>query len=361
MSNKGQVSTIGLVLLIVGIMIGAGVGYFVAPKGVSQEGYDAMKTERDQLQTKVDGYEQLDKVTFRLDWLSAAQQSPWFLGEAEGFFEDEQIDLEIISGSGSSDSIKEVGAKSVTFALCDTLVLVQGVADNEMPVRAVGVYYVKTPISLISLNESDITELSDIIGKKIGVVIQSTTYQGLKAVCAANGIDFEEDLEKITVGFGVTPLLVGQVDVLTAFTMNEPNDAITKGYEVNEIMISDYGVELYGLTIITHLDTIEDNPDLVRRFVRASVRSIEHAILHPQMSVDALLEAVPDARPDFEALAMEKMVNIGLLQDEITGDMGTCYSTEEKWTAAQDLIYSLGLIETTLEDVSAFFTNEFLP
>ena len=360
--------------LIIGLVIGAAVGYVMkpvqppGPEWISRKEYDTLKSERDslmeerdELQAKVDAYEEVTHVTFRLDWLAAAQQSPWFLGKAEGYFEDEEINLEIIGGSGSSDSIKEVAAKSVDFALCDTLVLVQGIADKKMPVKAVAVYYIKTPISMIALKESGITKLGDIIGKKVGTKIGSTTYQGLQAVCAANGIDPETDIQFVSVGFGVEPLLVGQVDVLMAFTMNEPTDAISQGYEVNEIMISDYGVQLYGLTIIAHTDTVRDNPDLVRRFLRASVRSIEHAMLHPQIAVDALLKAKPDLRPEQERMAMEKMIASGILQDEITETNGTGYSTEKKWEAAQNVVYSVGLIETKVDDVNVFFTNDYLP
>src|ERR1051326_4121974 len=76
------------------------------------------------------------KVTFRLDWKPGAQQAVFYYARERGYYTQEGIDLQIIPGSGSSDSVKQVGSKAVDLALADALSMVQGAAQR-VPVKSV--------------------------------------------------------------------------------------------------------------------------------------------------------------------------------------------------------------------------------
>jgi NitT/TauT family transport system substrate-binding protein len=76
------------------------------------------------------------KVKIRLDWKGGAQHAPFYLGKQNGYYRDEGLDLDVISGSGSSDTIKQIGSKAVEFGLVDALVLVQG-AQQRVPARSI--------------------------------------------------------------------------------------------------------------------------------------------------------------------------------------------------------------------------------
>src|ERR1700730_14277658 len=91
----------------------------------------------------------LNKVRVRLDWKGGGQHSPFYLAKQSGFYQDEGIDLEIVSGSGSSDVVKQVGAGAVEFGLADALVLTQA-AQQRVPLKAIAAYYLRTPICVIS-------------------------------------------------------------------------------------------------------------------------------------------------------------------------------------------------------------------
>ena len=71
------------------------------------------------------------KVKIRLDWKGGAQHAPFYFGKQRGFYRAEVLDLDVYSGSGSSDTIKQVGSKAVEFGLVDALVLVQGARKSR--------------------------------------------------------------------------------------------------------------------------------------------------------------------------------------------------------------------------------------
>ena len=131
------------------------------------------------------------KVSIRLDWKPGAQHAPFYYAKDKGYYTAAGIDLQIIPGSGSSDSVKQAGAKAVDFALVDALVLVQG-AEQRVPVKAIAAYYERTPIVLMSPKAKPVTEVKQLLGDvKLGSKKGSATFQGLVALLGAHNIKME--------------------------------------------------------------------------------------------------------------------------------------------------------------------------
>jgi hypothetical protein len=82
------------------------------------------------------------------------------------------------------------------------------------------------------------------------------TFQALIALLSANNIPLEQ-VKLVDVGFGVAPLLVGQVDALMGFTTSETVEAESAGMQINVMPISGFGVDVYGLTIVGNSSLIE--------------------------------------------------------------------------------------------------------
>ena len=213
------------------------------------------------------------KVKMRLDWKGGAQHAPFYLGQQRGFYKQEGIDLEVISGSGSSDTIKQIGSKAVEFGLVDALVLVQGV-QQRVPAKSLAAYYQRTPIVLISPKAKPVTDPRQLLeGIRLGSKKGSATFQGLVALLSANGMQLEQ-IKLVDIGFGVQPMLVKQVDAIMGFSMNEPIEAESAGMPVTLMPISNYGVKTYGLTIASNPDFMQQKPEVVKGFMKATVRSV---------------------------------------------------------------------------------------
>ena len=188
------------------------------------------------------------KVKIRLDWKAGAQHAPFYLGKQRGLLQGRGHRSRCHLGSGSSDTVKQIGSKAVEFGLVDALVLVQG-AQQRVPAKSIAAYYQRTPIVLISPQAKPVTNPRQLLdGIKLGSKKGSATFQGLIALLAANKMTLEQ-IKLVDIGFGVQPLLVKQVDAIMGFSMNEPIEAESAGMAVSLMPISDYGVNTYGLTI----------------------------------------------------------------------------------------------------------------
>jgi NitT/TauT family transport system substrate-binding protein len=296
------------------------------------------------------------KVKIRLDWKGGAQHAPFYLGKQRGFFKEEGIDLDVISGSGSSDTIKQVGSKAVEFGLVDALVLVQG-TQQRVPAKSIAAYYQRTPIVLISPKAKPVTDPKQLLeGIKLGSKKGSATFQGLVALLSANGIQLEQ-IKLVDIGFGVQPLLVKQVDAIMGFSMNEPVEAESGGMPVTLMPISNYGVNTYGLTIVSHPELMQQKPALVKAFMKATLRAVAETMKDPAGAIAAVKAAVDETDVKREAKVLEQTIPYWKSKETEEGGFG--WQTEQRWRDTIEVARKLGLIETTLktEDV---YANTFL-
>jgi len=296
------------------------------------------------------------KVKIRLDWKGGAQHAPFYFGQQRGFYKEEGLDLDIISGSGSSDTIKQVGSKAVEFGLVDALVLAQG-AQQRVPAKSIAAYYQRTPIVLISPAAKPVTSPRQLLtGIKLGSKKGSATFQGLEALLSANGMTLEQ-IKLVDIGFGVQPLLVKQVDAIMGFSMNEPIEAESGGMAVTLMPIADYGVNAYGLTLVANPDYMKRKPEIVGAFLKATLRSVAETQKNPAGAVAAVAAAVAETDVKHETKVLEHTIPYWQGQDTETHGFG--WQTETRWRDTIDIARKLGLIETDLrpEDM---FANTYL-
>jgi len=284
----------------------------------------------------------LTKVSFRLDWKAGGQHAPFYLGKARGFYAAEGIDLAIIGGSGSSDSVKQLGAGAVDLALVDALVMVQA-AEQGVPIKSFAVYYQRTPIVMLSPKAKPLTDPKQLLaGAKIGSKRASATYQGLTALLAVNNIDIKK-VNLVDIGFGVQPLLVGQVDALMGFTMNEVIEAESAGMAVTELSIADYGVNAYGLTLASNEKFLRSSPEVVRAFMRATRRAVEASASDSAGAIQAVAAAASETDSTREAKVLAKTLPFWSAKGVPVSAFGA--QTLQGWQQTVETAQRVGLVE----------------
>jgi len=299
----------------------------------------------------------LQRVKIRLDWKGGTQHAPFYLGKALGYYKEEGIDLEVIQGSGSSDTVKQVGTGAVEFGLVDALVLVQA-AQQHVPAKSVAAYYQRTPIVMMSPKSNPVTDPKQLLkGVKIGSKKGSATFQGLVALLSANNIAMEQ-VNLVDIGFGVQPLLLKQVDAMMGFATSEPVQAENAGMPIYELSIADFGVDTYGLTIVSNPSLLKSKPELVKGFLKATERAVSEAIKNPAEAVAATLKQVDGLNADIETKTLTR--TIPYWQSPETKEHGLGWQTVQRWQGTVNVAHKLGLIETDLKPDSVF-ENSFLP
>jgi NitT/TauT family transport system substrate-binding protein len=289
------------------------------------------------------GAQAQQKMSLRLDWKPGGQHTPFYYAKEKGYYSQEGIDLTIMSGSGSSDSVKQLGTRSVDVAIVDALVLVQA-AEQRVPVKAIAVYYQRTPIVLISSKANPITSVKQLTGDvKVGAGKGSAVYQGLVAMLAANNLQ-PEQIKMVDIGFGVQPLLVKQVDALMGFTNTQPIELESAGFAAHEMAIADHGVNAYGLTIASNDDVIGKQPARLTGFLRATKKAVQElAGGARQAGIEAIAKSVPEVSAAREIKALERTFPLWSAKGGDTAGFGA--QSEQGWQQTISTAQRVGLVE----------------
>ena len=302
----------------------------------------------------------LTPVTVRLAFIYNGHRSPYLLGEDKGFYKAEGLTVKVLEGKGVTSSMQLVASKQDTFAIVDPPSLMLGYAQG-MPIRQVVQLYQVSPNAVISWPEKNITKPADLVGKTVATLQGDTTTTMFLALLARNKID-PKQLNIVTSDGGTRnqTFLAKRADIVTGFT----NDSyllfsdLTKT-KLNVFPYSDYGIDTMGDGVAAHQDTIKSSPKLVAGFVRATIRAYEYALQHPEESIASLKKVAPNIKPEVEVEKLKATAH--LLDSTDTKTHGIGYSSKDKWAAAQTLMKEYGGLSKTVDDVSVYYTNEFLP
>jgi NitT/TauT family transport system substrate-binding protein len=299
-----------------------------------------------------------DKVTFRLNWLLYGFHTPFYLGLERGYYKEEGIDLTIGEGQGSVRSVQTIGAKGDTFGLADGGSVVAGISKGA-PVRAVLAVTNSSPYSLAVRADAGIKTLKDVEGKTIASAPGEAGLQLLPALFAANGVDAEKVKILRVEGAGkMVAIAEKRAEGIMAGLDNQSLTLPKQGVPVIDFAYSKHGANTVGLTIFAHNDTIKEKPDMVRRFVKATIRSFEAAIKDPEASIKAGQKVKADL--EMELSKAQLMVGIGLMKSEASKGLPAGHFALKDWQDTLNLMKKYQGLETALT-ADGFFTNEFLP
>ena len=167
------------------------------------------------------------------------------------------------------------------------------------------------------------------------------------------GLD-PDTVRELDVGYDLSPFLAGEVDIYPGYITNEVLTARKQGYEVKLILPGDYGVHLYGDTLVTTDQSTEENPDLVLRFLRATLRGWQWAIENPEEAGPLALKYDSELDAAHQVAQMEAFVPL-----VHTGEDHIGWMKGEVWQGIYDILAQQGLLDEVF-DVEDVYTMEFL-
>jgi len=214
-------------------------------------------------------------------------QASFYLAQDKGYYRAENLGVNFEMGSKELNPVKTVAAGQDTFGLLggpDTLLVAR---SKGQPLKAIAVLHRHSNFPcLITLKKSGITKLDQLQGKKIGFYYGHISTDVLRNLLRKNAIKYTE----VDVGFDYNQFITGQIDAEWAFTVTAGMDLPAKGVEINFIRPADYGIVTHGYTIFATERTIKEKPDVVLRFLRASLRGVKDAVEHPEDATKSLLK-----------------------------------------------------------------------
>lgn len=297
----------------------------------------------------------VDNVSLQLQWVTQAQFAGYYVALDKGWYKDEGINLTIVPGAPDVLAIDLVVSGNRDFAttlLADLTLAVQ----SKKPVVSLAQIQQKNGLLLVTRKDSGIASPKDFAGKRVGVWMGSWEAQ-FWALMAQSGLS-RNDFKLVAQGFSMDPFLKQELDVASAMIYNEYQSVLETGIpssDLNIIDYADYGLGFPGDTLLTSQQMVAQKPDLCARFVKASLRGWQYAIIHPEEAADIVLKydtSGVQKRPHQLAMMQEiaKLVQVG---DQPLGK-----TDEAAVQRTIDTLFKYGVLSSSI-NAKDVFTNQF--
>ena len=212
-------------------------------------------------------------------------------------------------GNGSADAIRKVGAGAAQLGFADAGSLVLARANDGVPVRMVAVVYAAPPHAIYAVEDGPIRKPQDLVGRRIADSAGSANAVLFGAYAKAAGFDPARVTWQVAESAALPALLAtGRAEAVGQFTVGESLlAAAVAPKKLVRLAYRDVGLDYYGNGIIASEELIAKAPDMVRRFVAATVRGMADAFADPAMAGATIARFQQQIKPEIGAAEIEQV------------------------------------------------------
>ncbi len=296
---------------------------------------------------------ELEHIDVGVGFIPNVQFAPFYVAQAKGFYAEEGLEVALEYGfENDFVALTAQGERQFAVASGDQVILARA---QGLPLVYVMKWYQRFPVALMALTETGIDAPAKLSGQSVGIPgLFGATYVAWKALAYAAALDESRvDLEEI--GFTQAEAVSEKkVDAAMVYIANEPIQLTAAGRDVNVIEVSDY-IDLVANGMVTNETVVRNNPDLVKKLVRGTLRGVEYTIANPDESFAVVRQVIPEITDD-DAPTQRAVLeaSIELWRSDQPG-----ISDPQAWAGSAEFMLATGLIEAPV-DVDTLYTNEFV-
>ncbi|MFK7889327.1 MAG: ABC transporter substrate-binding protein [Granulosicoccus sp.] len=306
----------------------------------------------------------LTKIQFSLDWAWQGMHGPFLLARERGYYEEEGLDVNFDRGFGSGDTISKIAAKAYPMGFAEGTSLLKFNSENpDDKVITVLVINDQSPTGVISTKENGIEKPEDLMGKKVSATQNAATVLLWPVFAELNGLK-EDGIEYLFVEPSLRDSMViqGQADATFGFSTTTVLNMIQAGVDKEDVTyftMAQYGLKPYSSSIIVRKDYAEENPEIVKGFISATVKGMIDMFEDPNAGIALLKIQEPLIDVDIETARWYLAEELALLTPSVVENGISVVDRERYETAARQVAAAFDLsIEPNMDD---YFDGSFLP
>lgn len=227
-----------------------------------------------------------EDLCVQLKWYHQSQFAGFYVAKEDGLYEHEKLNVTFVEGGPKikwQDKLKDVECP-VGITNAYEIVVARSL---QTPIKAIAAVAQISPVVFFTLEKSGIRDPRQFRAKKVALVPTGKIH--LRGMLKKVGILFDEiQLEPFSVD--MSRLYKGEVDIWSGYITNLVTRAEEEGYRVNVIHPINYGIQIYDDVIYAREELIENFPEVVERFLRASLKGWTKAIQNSELAVQHTLK-----------------------------------------------------------------------
>ena len=311
------------------------------------------------------GAEAQVRIAYSNDWRWEGPAAPFLMALDRGYYAEEGLEVTMDTGQGSLEAIPRVASGTYQMGFADFNSLIRFRDQNpDLDVKAVLMVYDNPAFSVVGRRSLGVEEPKDLEGKRLGAPAPDGAFAQWNAFVAANDID-ASTVTIENVGFPVRePMLAqGQVDAITGFSFSSFINLKAAGVPEEDIavmLMSDWGLDLYGNAVIVNPAFAAENPEAVAGFIRATIRGLKDTIADPAAAVEYVVANNDVVTADVELERLEMALAQNIVTDAVRANGFGAVDPDRYARALEQigLTYDFQNPPPALEDV---FDAAFLP
>lgn len=291
--------------------------------------------------------ETLDKVTFGTNWVAEAEHGGFFQAVADGTYKKYGLDVTIVPGGPNENNrMLLIAGKIDFFMAANTLMSFDAVANN-VPVVTIAAIFQKDPQVMLTHPDAKVARIEDLKPLTLFVSKEGMTsyFQWLKSEYGFG----EKNVRPYN--FNPQPFIANPKSAMQGYVTSEPF-AVEKaaGFKPNVLLLADYGFNTYSTLIETRRDIVEKKPDLVQRFVDASMVGWYNYIYRDNSAGNALIKKLnPEMTDDLLAYSVAKMKEHGIVDSGDSLKNGIGAMSDERCASFFNKMVKAGVVKADLD------------
>ncbi|TGE32129.1 ABC transporter substrate-binding protein [Desulfosporosinus sp. Sb-LF] len=302
----------------------------------------------------------LDKVVFNLQWLP--EDPACWVALDKGFWTEQNLDVKIIRGYGSGDTVTKIASKQADFGVADIGNLILARAKEDIKVKAVSNFKNSYGGLVIYRESLGINQPKDLEGKTMIGSASSSITTFFPAFAKATGVDPSKvKWTLLDPALHISAFVQGQADTLTTMFKYVPKVEKLMGKPVRYFSYSEDGhLDRYGEVIIANEDLIAQNPDLVRRFVAGFLKGLQYSLENPLEVGQIMKKYSPETDPNLAVKMWQSELDHNVIIGEESNSKGLGWMERDRMVKTIQLVMDAYELKQQVP-AEKIFTTEFLP
>jgi NitT/TauT family transport system substrate-binding protein len=297
-----------------------------------------------------------DTVNFGTDWKAEAEHGGFYQAIATGIYQRHGLDVKLRPGGPQVNHAQLLAAGVLDFNIASNSFVPFNFVRENIPMVAVAAFFQKDPSVLIAHPGQGSDSLAALKGKPvmIGSDTRITSWQFLKQKFGYT----DDQIRPYT--FSVAPFLADQKAIQQGYLTSEPFTIEKEGVKPVVMLLADAGYSSYGSLIETSQKLVRDKPDLVQRFVDASIEGWYSYLNGDPTPANALIKRDNQEMTDaLLAYGRGKMKEYGVVDGGDAKESGIGAMTEARWRDFFDTMVKAGVYPADI-DLRRAFTVQFV-
>lgn len=297
-----------------------------------------------------------DKVTLGTDWRAQAEHGGYYQALALGLYEKAGLEVSIRQGGPQVNHSQLLAAGRLDFSAVPNSFIPLNFAQQNIPVIAVAAIFQKDPAVLIAHAGQGHDTLEALKGARI-MISPDTRIGFWRFLKAKYGY---QDTQIAPYTFNLAPFLSDPKSIQQGLLSSEPFQIERAGKKPVVMLLADSGYASYSSVIMTGTKRVQDQPQLVQRFVDASIAGwISYLTSDPAPANALIKKDNPDMTDDLLAFGRGKLIEHGMITSGDAADKGIGIMTEARWRAFFEVMAADGLYPRDM-DFSKAYTTAFV-